>query len=152
PGWPCRWWGLAWWLMRTRSPTRRLASVVIDRAGGSRRTRSLMTAPRTPSLSSSSPRAIASTTTWTRSGGTATERDGGGLGGWGRRAMIGRVYPRSRRCRQRARCWRREPGAALEQLPEHDQRVQLLLAGGRDIAAKRQEPSRPGQGAPAPGD
>ncbi len=62
------------------TPIRRLATVVIDRAAANRRSRWLMTAPSTPSSSSNSPRAIASATAWTRSGGMATERDGGGVG------------------------------------------------------------------------
>src|SRR5215207_4638769 len=134
--------------MRTRSPTLRLARVVIDRAVASRRTRSLMTAPSTASSPSSSPRAIASTTAWTRSTPTAGGA-GFGCGRRARRAMAGRVYPRSRRYRQRARCCGWQPGVAFEQLTEHGQRVPAVLAGGGEIAAQGQERLGPGRGAPA---
>src|SRR5829696_1359622 len=113
--------------MWTRSPTLRLARVVIDRAVASSWTRWLMTAPSTASSSSSSPRAIASTTAWTRSIGAAGVRAGAG-------------------------CWGRRPGVAFEQLTEHGQRVPAVLAGGGEIAAQGQERLGPGRGAPAAGD
>src|SRR5215216_7139018 len=121
--------------MQTRSPTLRLARVVIDRAVASSRTRSLMTAPSTASSSSSSPRAIASTTVWTRSIGAAGVRAGEGC--WGRRArrdMIGRVYAGHGRAGGGPGAGGWQPGAAFEQLTEHGQRVHAVLAGGREVA------------------
>src|SRR4029453_2145361 len=128
--------------MRTRSPPLRLARVLIDRAVASSRTRSLMTAPSTASSSSSSPRAIASTTAWTRSTGAARVRAGRGCGRRARRDMIGRVYAGHGGAGGGARAAGRGHGG----------RVPAVLAGGRQVAAQGQERLGACQGAPAAGD
>src|SRR6266511_3748311 len=136
--------------MRTRSPTRRLASVVTAWAVVSSRARWVMTALSTPSSLSSSPRAIASTTAWTRSGGAAGVRAGCGVGRAARCDMTGwESTRRSRRCPQ-GRRW--QPRVALEQLAQHHQRVRLLLAGGGQVGAQQAERLGAAHGAPAAGD
>src|SRR5512132_4359388 len=146
--------------MRTRSPTRRLARVMSAWAAASSCWRSAMAAASSGSSASSSPAWMRSTSAWMAAAAVSALPGGGVVGGGtaarrrrGRRARllmtVSMPHPGAGVLRAGGG---RQPGVALEHPPQRSKHPDLLLAGGRHVAAEAAEALPASQGAPAAAD
>src|SRR5512132_3181048 len=146
--------------MRTRSPTRRLARVMSAWAAASSCWRSAMAAASSGSSASRSPAWMRSRSAWMPAAAVVASLAGGvGSGGTaarGRRGRRARLLMTVSMPHPGAGVLRigggRQPGVTLEHPPQRSKHPDLLLAGGRNVAAEAAEALPASQGAPAPAD